>query len=53
MRKRSFVVLERIRERELAGTYPGTVFLPGHGPLARADDLRRHAGFSRRAWGRS
>jgi cyclase len=31
--------------RDLAGTYPEAVFLPGHGPLARAGDLRRHADY--------
>jgi cyclase len=31
--------------RDLAGAYPEAVFLPGHGPLARADDLRRHADY--------
>lgn len=31
--------------RNLAGTYPEAVFLPGHGPLARAGDLRRHADY--------
>ena len=33
-------MLERGRERGLAGTYPGAVFPPGHGPLARADYLQ-------------
>jgi len=31
--------------RDLASTYPEAVFLPGHGPLARASDLRRHADY--------
>jgi glyoxylase-like metal-dependent hydrolase (beta-lactamase superfamily II) len=31
--------------RNLADRYPGAIFLPGHGPLARADDLRRHADY--------
>ncbi len=31
--------------RELADRYPEAVFLPGHGPLARADVLRRHADY--------
>jgi glyoxylase-like metal-dependent hydrolase (beta-lactamase superfamily II) len=31
--------------RDLAGTYPEAAFLPGHGPLARAGDLRRHADY--------
>jgi glyoxylase-like metal-dependent hydrolase (beta-lactamase superfamily II) len=31
--------------RNLASTYPEAVFLPGHGPLARASDVRRHADY--------
>lgn len=31
--------------RSLAGRYPHAVFLPGHGPLARADDLLRYADY--------
>ena len=31
--------------RNLADRYPEAVFLPGHGPLARAVDLRRHADY--------
>jgi cyclase len=31
--------------RDLARTYPEAVFLPGHGPLARAGDLLRHADY--------
>jgi glyoxylase-like metal-dependent hydrolase (beta-lactamase superfamily II) len=31
--------------RDLASTYPEAVFLPGHGPLARAGHLRRHADY--------
>jgi cyclase len=31
--------------RRLAEGYPEAIFLPGHGPLARAHDLRRHADY--------
>ncbi len=31
--------------RSLADKYPDAVFLPGHGPLAKASDLRRHADY--------
>jgi glyoxylase-like metal-dependent hydrolase (beta-lactamase superfamily II) len=31
--------------RRLAESCPDAVFLPGHGPLARASDLRRHADY--------
>ena len=31
--------------RALADEHPDAVFLPGHGPIARADDLRRHADY--------
>ena len=31
--------------RRLAESYPEAIFLPGHGPLARAHDLRRHADY--------
>lgn len=31
--------------RGLADSHPDAVFLPGHGPLACADDLRRHADY--------
>jgi glyoxylase-like metal-dependent hydrolase (beta-lactamase superfamily II) len=31
--------------RRLAESYPEAIFLPGHGPLARVADLRRHADY--------
>lgn len=31
--------------RNLANRYPEALFVPGHGPLARAEDLHRHADY--------
>lgn len=31
--------------RKLAGRYPNAVFVPGHGPIAQAKDLRHHADY--------
>jgi glyoxylase-like metal-dependent hydrolase (beta-lactamase superfamily II) len=31
--------------RTLADQYPSAIFVPGHGPLASADDLRRYAAY--------
>jgi cyclase len=37
--------------RDLVRRYPGAVFVPGHGPIARAPDLTRYADYLDSLWG--